>query len=203
MKYSPHRHALALALLAGLSPYLPAQAQTPAVPAVSAAASAADAINPNDPRLPLARRILKLWPIEDVGVVMVNRPAVAAMEQSRAAVQGRVVAEKQDRTLADIAKDVQKFIDEASPIAKESAHKLVEPTIVPLLLKNFSEEELKQIISLLESPVKKKFEDLVPVAQAVLGDKVAQDAGPAIKPKLQAMQQTVGNKLRTAAMTPQ
>ncbi|MDC8785029.1 DUF2059 domain-containing protein [Roseateles koreensis] len=178
-----------------------AQAQTSPPAAAAPAASAAPA--PVTPaRQALVDRLLSLWHVEDVAVVMVQRPALNAMEQARVVLQGRVSAEKRERTLKDISTDVQTYVDEATPLAKESAHKMVGPTITPLLLSNFNDAELQQIIALLESPLKKKFEKLVPEMERALGEKVASDSAAAINPKLQAMTQAVGLKLRAASIAP-
>jgi hypothetical protein len=155
-----------------------------------------------DARQPLVDKLLTLWHVDDVAVVMVQRPAASAMEQARIALQGRVSAEKRDRTLKDISIDVQTYVDEASPLARESAQRLVKPTLGPLLLQQFNDEELRQIIALLESPVKKKFEKLAPELERRLGEKVAEDSGAAINPKLQTMTQAVGLKLRAASIAP-
>ncbi len=191
MKSSVSLMTLCGALL--LSAPLSSQAQN--TPAAKPTASA-------DSRQALVDKLLSLWRVEDVAVVMVQRPAASAMEQARIALQGRVSQEKRDRTLKDISSDVQTYVDEATPIARDSAQRLVRPTLSPLLLAQFSDEELRQIIALLESPVKKKFEKLVPDLERALGEKVAEDSGAAINPKLQTMTQAVGLKLRAASIAP-
>jgi hypothetical protein len=150
----------------------------------------------------LVQHALQLWHAEDTAVVMVQRPAVDAMQQARIALQGRVSAPKQEATLKDIATDVQKYVDEATPIVRDNATKLKAQVIGPLLAQNFSEDELKQLISILESPVKKKFEQLVPQMERAYGEKIAESSRAQIDPKLQAMTQSVGLKLRAASMTP-
>lgn len=176
------------------------QAQT-APAASSNAAAPAQAQPVSAEKQKLIDKVLSLWHVEDSIIVMVQRPAVGAMEQSRIALQGRVSAPKQEATLKEIAKDVQKYVDEATPIAKASAAKLKAPTLTPMLAQNFSEDELKQLIAILESPVRKKFEQVMPQLDKAYGEKVAADAAPAIDPKLKAMTEAVGLKLRSAAMT--
>lgn len=155
-----------------------------------------------DERDKLVQKVLTLWHIEDEAIVMVQRPAADAVNQSRIALQGRVTAAKQEATLKEIAVDVQKYIDEATPIVRDNALKVKAPTLTPLLLQNFSEEELKQLVALLESPVKKKFEKLLPQFERAFGEKIAADSRAAIDPKLAAMTQSVGLKLRAATVTP-
>lgn len=180
----------------------PAAKTTAAAAAAAPTGAAASTPAASPARQALVDRLLSLWHVEDVAVVMVQRPAVNAMEQARVVLQGRVSAEKRDRTLKDISSDVQAYVDEATPIAKANAQKLVAPTVGPMLLESFDDNELRQIIALLESPVKKKFEKLVPVMEKTLGEKVASESAAAINPKLQTMTQAVGLKLRAASIAP-
>jgi hypothetical protein len=167
---------------------------------LACAAAGAQAVSPEKQKL--IDHLLTLWHVEETALVMVQRPAVRAMEQSRVVLQGRVSAPKQEATLREVAADVQKYVDEATPLARASAVKLKAPTLAPILAQNFNEDELKQLIALLESPVRKKFEQLTPQMEKAFGEKVAADAGPAIDPMLKAMTESVGLKLRAASMAP-
>lgn len=170
--------------------------------ALCLAAGAAAAQQASDEKQKLVQHALSLWHVEETAVAMVQRPALDAMNQSRIALQGRVSAQKQEATLKDIATDVQKYVDEATPIVRDNATKLKAQVIGPLLAKNFSEEELKQLVAFLESPVKKKFEHLVPEMERAYGEKIAEQSRTQIDPKLQEMTKAVGLKLRAASMTP-
>jgi hypothetical protein len=153
-----------------------------------------------DAKAKLVEHILTLWHPEDVVIVMVQRPAADAMQQARIALQGRVTAERKDAALKAIAVDVQKYIDEATPIAKESAKRQLQQTVAPMLMKEFSEDELKQIVAFLESPVKKKFDQMMPQMERALGEKVAEESRPQIDPKLKELTKSVGLKLRGATI---
>jgi hypothetical protein len=150
----------------------------------------------------LVQRVLALWRLEDTAVVMIQRPAADAMQQARIALQGRVSAAKQEATLREIATELQKYVDDVTPTVRTNAARLKAPTVGPLLAQNFSDDELRQLIALLESPVKKKFESLVPQLERAFGERLAADSRAAVDPKLQAMTQNVGLKLRAATMTP-
>lgn len=170
--------------------------------ALGTAAGLAGAQAVSDEKNKLVQRALALWHVEDAAVVMVQRPAADALQQARIALQGRVSATKQEATLKDIAVDVQKYVDEATPIARAAATRLKTPTLGPLLAQNFNEEELRQLIALLESPVKRKFEGLVPQLERAYGQKIAAESSAAIDPKLKALTQNVGLKLRAATVAP-
>lgn len=151
----------------------------------------------------LIQKILTMWHPEEVPVMMVQRRATDAMTQSRVALQGKVTGEKRDATLRDIATDVQKYVDDVTPVAKDSAKRQMSSTVVPMLAQNFTEEELKQIIGLLEAPIKKKFEQFIPQAEKALGTKVAEDTHVIVDDKGKVMTQAVGLKLRSAIMAGQ
>lgn len=150
----------------------------------------------------LVQKVLTLWHIEDVAVTMVQRPASDALLKARVALQGRVSPEKQEATLKAIVTDVQKYIDEVTPIVRAEGLHLKEPTLGPLLQQNFSEDELRALIALFESPVKKKFESLVPKFERAFGEKVAENSRSVVDPKLQSMSNNIGAKLRTAMLAP-
>lgn len=147
----------------------------------------------------LIDRVLALWHPENLVVMAVQRPAAETMERSRAVLQqAHLPADKLDKAMKDIATDVQKYVDAAAPLASASAKKNVSASIVPLLAQNFSNDELRQLIAMLESPVKNKFEKLIPQFDNALGKRVQDDAGAEINKDIAAMTQAVGAKLRAA-----
>lgn len=155
-----------------------------------------------DAKAKLIDKLLTLWHPEEVVVMMVQRPAADAVQQARIALQGRVTAERRDAALKDMAVDVQKYINEATPIALDTARRQLASTVVPILQQQFSEDELKQIIAMLEAPVKKKFEQMIPQMERTLGEKVVAESRAAIDPKMKELTQAVGLKLRAATTTP-
>lgn len=146
----------------------------------------------------LVNRVLQLWHPESIGESMLQAPVGDAVQQARAVLQGRVSPERRDAALKEIVADARKFMDDNRPLAQASAQKLVGSTVAPMLAERFSEEELRQVIAILESPVKKKFEALVPQLQKKLGESVAADTRAVIDPKLQELQQRIGTRLRSA-----
>ncbi|WP_431479071.1 DUF2059 domain-containing protein [Massilia eburnea] len=146
----------------------------------------------------LVNRVLQLWHPESIGESMLQAPVGDAVQQARAVLQGRVSPEKRDVALKEIVADARQFMDENKPLAQASAHKLVGTTLAPMLADRFTEEELRQIITILESPVKKKFEAMVPELQKKLGEGVAADTRAVMDPKLQELQQRIGMRLRSA-----
>lgn len=157
-------------------------------------ANAQSAISPAKEQL--INRILQLWHVENVGMTMLQEPVAESLRQSRSLLQGRASTERQDAAMKEIGDFAKEFFDEAIPVVRSSAQKLIPSTVVPILAEKFSEEELRQIVTLLESPVKKKFEGLIPEMQSTLGKKIALDTGPKINPKLEALKERIGLKMR-------
>jgi hypothetical protein len=151
----------------------------------------------------LIDRVLSLWSVENLALAMAQRPAIEVMQQSRAALQGRVTAQKQEVVLKELATEVQKFLDDITPVVSQAAQQSKPQTLPPLLDKHFSETELRQLIELLESPIKKKFESLAPELEKTFGENLAAKAGPVINPKLEALSKSISLKLRAAALAPQ
>lgn len=146
----------------------------------------------------LIQHVLQLWHVEAIGQSMLQTPVAEAVAQARVMLQGRAPAERRDAALHDITEDAKKFLDDAAPVVKASTQKLVPLTLVPLLAERFTEDELRQIIAMLESPVKHKFESAIPEMQKALGEKIASDTGAVIDPKLKELTQRIGMRLRTA-----
>lgn len=161
----------------------------------------AQAANTSPAKQELVNRVLQLWHPESIGESMLQAPVGDAVQQARAVLQGRVSPEKRDAALKEIVADARKFMDDNKPLAQASAQMLVGSTVAPMLAERFSEEELRQIVAILESPVKKKFEAMVPELQKKLGESVAADTRAVIDPKLQDLQQRIGMRLR-GAVTP-
>jgi hypothetical protein len=147
----------------------------------------------------LIDQVLTLFHPENAIIMMVQRPANDAMEKSHIALQqAHLPADKIDKAMKDISVDVQKYVDTATPVAAASARKNVAPTVAPLLAQNFSVDELRQLIAMLQSPVKSKFEKLVPEMDAAIGKKVQADVGAEVNKDIGTMTQAVGTKLRIA-----
>lgn len=170
-----------------------------AVHAATAATPAAASIPPA--KQALVERVLKLWNIDTIGQSMLQVPVADAVQQARAMLQGRAAPEKRDAAMADIVGEAKQFMADATPITRSSADKLIPATIAPLLAERYTEEELRQLIAILESPVKKKFEAMLPEMQKTLGEGVAADTRSVIDPKLQGLKEKIGLRLR-AAVTP-
>ena len=146
----------------------------------------------------LVQRVLDKMGLESVGLQMLQTPVADMLRQSRVVVQSRVPADKQEATMKDITAEATKFVEQEAPALRTSTHAIVQSSVAPLLAQKFSEDELKQLAGILESPVLAKFETIVPEMKRAVGENVARAQGAQIQPKMTELQNRVGLKLRAA-----
>jgi uncharacterized protein len=180
----------------------PAFAQTPA-PA-PAAAPTAPAAQPSSPaKKELVAKVLKLQQpaIELLGRNMAEQPAQQLMQQAAIALQ-RMPTDKREAVARDIEADLRKYAEENSPLVSARAVRIAPSTLGVLLEERFTEDELRQVIQLLESPVNRKFQGMTGDMQRVLSEKLVAEMGPEIGPKLRATEASVAKRLGITAAPP-
>src|SRR6185369_7258150 len=145
----------------------------------------------------LVARILKVQQpgIEAMARGLVEQPAMELMGNAANALPARVAKDKQEAVGKEIQADVRKYVDDAYPYVRERAVKLAPTTIGPLLEERFTEDELKQIVSIMESPVYTKFQRMGDDMQKILVDKVVADTRTTVEPKVRTLEQTVAKRL--------
>ena len=116
------------------------------------------------------------------------RQLVAAAQQ--VIVQG-VPEDKREATAKQVDAEIKKYLDAANPIVRASTLKQSQAAVAPFIEEKFTDEELKQLVGMLDSPVLKKYQGLLPEMSKTLIDKVVADARPQVDPKLQATQNAI------------
>ena len=176
---------ITLALASAALATSPAQAQ-------SAAASPA--------KKALVARILKVQQpvIEGSGGALAERPALDMIDQASAALESRVPLEKRDAVAKEIQGDVKKYMDDTVPFVRDRAVKLAPQTIGVLLEQKFSEDELKQLATFLESAAYNKYQQLGGEMQKSLVEKLLVDTRSTVEPKVNALNQAIGKRLGIA-----
>jgi hypothetical protein len=164
-----------------------------------AAAGLAQAQTPlpaNATKKELVARVLQLQQpgIELMARQMTEQPAVRFMQQAAGALQ-RVAEDRREAMARDIEADVRKYVEETTPIVRDRAVKLAPTTIGPILEEKLTEDELRQIIAVLESPVQRKFQSLAPDMQRALGEKLVAESRADVEAKLRALDQVVSKRL--------
>jgi hypothetical protein len=141
----------------------------------------------------LVQKVLTLQQpgIENMARNLVEQPAGQMMQAAGRALQQQVAADKRDAVGKSIEADVKKYVDDSFPIARERAVKIAPSTIGALLEEKFTDDELKQLIAWLESPVNKKYLQLGPEMQNSFMQKLIAEVRPMLDPKLQALETKV------------
>jgi len=171
-----------------------AQAQN-AVPAAPAASSSAA-------KKELVAKIIKLQQpnIEGMAQQIAELPARQILQQASRVLQS-LPAERREAVARDIEADARKYVDEAAPVLRSSAVRVAPSTMGQVIEERFTEDELKQIIAILESPVNRRFQMAAPDMQKALGEKLVAETRTDIEAKVRTFEQTVARRLGVTAPT--
>ena len=90
---------------------------------------------------------------------------------------------------------MKKYVDEAVPLVRENAVRLAPSTVGAMLEEKFSEDELKQLVAIIESPVNRKILQMGGELQKVLVDQLVAQTQGAIEPKLKTLEQSISKHL--------
>jgi len=152
----------------------------------------------------LVARILKIQQpaIETMARGLVQEPLMPLMEGAERALQQRVAAEKREAVAKAIQADARKYVDETVPIVRDRAIKLAPTTVGPVLEEKFTEDELKQIVAMLESPVLAKFQAAGADLQRALIEKTVAETRTQVEAKFRALEDTTAKRLGVSNGTP-
>lgn len=147
----------------------------------------------SDAKKELVTKVLSLQQaaIEQTAQALVERPALQMMQQAGMALQTRVAPEKREAIAKEIQADLKKYADDVGPLVRQQAVKLAPSTVGVLLEQKFTEEELKQLIVIMESPVNRKYLQMGAEMQKALGDKLVTETKSAVEPKVKALEQAI------------
>ncbi len=153
-----------------------------------------------DDKKDLAARVVQLQQqsAENIGRAVAGQTAQQVLQAAGGALAG-VAPEKREAVAKEIQADVKKFHDEIEPVLRDRAVKLSQPTLGPLLEEKFTEDELKTIITWLESSAMKKFSQISNDMQNALSQKLVADTRPTVEPKLKALEDNLRKKLGVPA----
>jgi uncharacterized protein len=165
--------------------------------AISAACCATALAQSTPAKKELVARILKVQQpgMEMLARNLVEQPAMDMMDRAGAALPQRVPADKREAVARDIQSDVRKFVDDTVPLLRDRVIKLAPTTVGALLEEKFTEDELKQIAAMMESPVFAKFQSLGGDMQKLLVEKLVVDTKPQVEPKLRGLEETIAKRL--------
>lgn len=145
----------------------------------------------------LVAKVLQLQQpaVEAMARSMVEQPAVQILQQVAAVVRQRVPADKRDALFKEMQGDVRKFVDDTTPVVRQSAVKLAPSTLGTLLDEKMTEDELRELIRILESPVNRKFQSLGGEMQRSLVEKVSAETRTGVQSRLQALNESLGKRI--------
>ena len=135
--------------------------------------------------------LLQQGAIEQTAQGLVERPALQMMQQASVALQTQVPPDKREQIGKAIQAEVKKYADETGPLVRQQAVKLAPSTIGALMEQRFTEDELKQLIAIIESPVNRKFLQMAGDLQKALTDKVVSASKSSVEPKMKALEQAI------------
>ena len=133
--------------------------------------------------------------IEGMARQLVEQPMGELLLNAGSVIQTRVPADKQQALGKEIQADVQKYIAEATPIVQARAVALAPGTVGTMLEEKFTEDELRQVLAIMDSPVYAKYQRMGDELQRALAEKVVLDTRPTIEPKMRALELSVGKRL--------
>jgi hypothetical protein len=171
---------LGMALLAGASL---AGAQGQAIPGAP----------PSAAKKELVQRLLTLQQpsIENVGRDLAERPARQLAADAEQALMTRVPAEKREAAAKQIQELLRQYGEESLAVVRDRTSKINQANLAPMVDEKFSEEELRQLLASLESPVFKKYQQNQPAMVSTYAQTLVKELESALTPKLQTLEQSV------------
>ena len=145
----------------------------------------------------LVARLLKLQQpeIEALARQLAEQPAAQLFARAGAALPSRVAPDKRQAVAKEIEADAKKYADEAVPVVRAAALKLAPSTVGSLLESEFTEDELKQIVALFESPAYAKYRNKSDAMQKALMEQLIPEVKDILEPKIMALGKTIGKRL--------
>jgi hypothetical protein len=185
--------------LAGLPAAAPVQAQGASSGASSGAAPAAPVAPVSPAKRELITRVLKLHEpgFENLGRTLAEQSVQQLVVAVRAAL-GRVPQDRRETLAREFEADVRRYLEDVVPLLRDRAVALAPATMGTLLEQRFSEEELRQLVAILESPVARKYQGASGEWQRALGGRLVAETKGTVEPKLQGLEKSVTDRLRAA-----
>jgi len=145
----------------------------------------------------LVNKVLQLQQpaIDVMARAMVEQPAGQILQQVANVVRQRVPQDKRDELFKEMQADVRKFVDDTTPAVRQAAQKLAPTTVGALLNEKMSEDELRELIRILESPVNRKFQSLGGEMQRSLVEKVSAETRGGVQTRLQALNESLTKRI--------
>jgi hypothetical protein len=136
--------------------------------------------------------------LDDLAKSVAEQPARQMAGGVRQVMAQAVPEDKREATAKQVDAEIKKYVESATPIVRSAATKLTQTVIAPMLEEKFTEDELKQLVVMLDSPVLKKYQSSMPEFTQTLLEKLMTEARPQVTPKIQQLETNVRKILDTA-----
>ena len=145
----------------------------------------------------LAAKVLSLQQsgIDSVARGLAEQPLAQMLQAAGQAVQTQLPAERRDAAAKAIEAEARKYLEEVQPLLRERATALAPGVLVPMLEEKFSEEELRQLLAWLQSPVYQKYQQVAPAMHKALATQVVSETRATVEPKLKALETRIATVL--------
>lgn len=133
--------------------------------------------------------------IESLARGLVEQSSAPIAQAGSQYLQTQVPEAKREAAAKAADAELKKYFDEAYPIVRDKAVQLAPGALGPLMEKNFSEDEMKQLMAWISSPLSKKYQDLNPQMQSALAEKLVAETRTSIEPKMRTLDANVAKAL--------
>ncbi|MFM9921540.1 DUF2059 domain-containing protein [Variovorax sp. H27-G14] len=140
--------------------------------------------------------------IESLARGLVEQSSAPIAQAGSQYLQTQVPEAKRESAAKAADTELKKYFDDAYPIVRDKALQLAPGALTPLLEQNFSEDELKQLLAWINSPLSKKYQELNPKMQTALTEKLVTDTRGTIEPKMRALDENVAKALGAPTEAP-
>jgi uncharacterized protein len=150
----------------------------------------------NEGKKELVQKLLQIQRpgIEAMARGLAEQPASQIIQNARI-VLARVPADRREAATKAAEAEIKKYLDDSVPLVLSRAVQLAPSTIGPMLEDKFSEEELRQLITWIESPLNRKYQQMGGELQTALAQKLVTDMRPVIDPRVKALDAGVSKAL--------
>ena len=168
-----------------------------AIAAAATTVQAQQASNSTPAKKELVARILKIQQsaIDNMSLALVQEPLGPLLERADGALAQRVPAEKREAVAKGIQDDARKYVEETTPLVRDRATKMAPAVVGPILEEKFTEDELKQVVQMLESPVLAKFQAAGVDIQRTLAEKVVAETRPQVEQRYRTLEDSIAKRL--------
>ncbi|VTU15598.1 MULTISPECIES: DUF2059 domain-containing protein [unclassified Variovorax] len=133
--------------------------------------------------------------IESLARGLVEQSSAPIAQAGSQYLQTQVPADKREAAAKAADAELKKYFDESFPIVRDKAVQLAPTTIGPILEQGFTEDELRQLVAWISSPLAKKYQELNPKMQTALTEKLVAETRASIEPKMTTLDANVARAL--------